>query len=488
MQPALNSTALARRPALAWVVLLGLISLASYAAVNFVVPLAPRYMEAPAARIGSRWAFWRALMAQSPPGDADVVVIALAAALLPLAAWLAALWLAWHVPATRPLLAVVSGFALLFFLTSVLSLPHNSHDLYGYISYARVAGIYGANPYVVPPIDFAPDPFLAYNPLPWIQSTVPYGPVWVFFSALVVRLGGDSQAGTVLLMRSALLACNLANVALIAFVLNRHNPRHVLPAVLFYAWNPVVVLKGQDHNEPLMVFFLLLAVALYYAGRRWLGLAALSLSALAKFVTAPLVPLYLLRLWRSAPLGRVAVGILLALALAALAFLPFGQFGLVAERLWRVVAPVPGQLPPARVLAAGAAVLAALAWAAWHELRGPRLAPPDDLNRGLLAGWAVVLYALLLLYPSSTYAWFTITIAALVGLVRQPVLVILAAALVASFHLNNLLVHIVNDFAPLPLGIEGTARLVRWGIPLAVWAGLLVRWRPWLGSRLRDAA
>jgi hypothetical protein len=445
---------------------LGLASLVCYLALNLLVPLAPLYMEAPSAALAHGWVVWRGLLALPSPGGALVVAIALAAAVVPIAAFAGAVWLAWRAPATPLMLGLVLGFAVLFFLSSALSLPHNSNDLYGYIAYARVLGVYGANPYAVPPIAFAPDPFVALAGPGWMEVTTPYGPVWMLFSGLLAWLGGDSPARTLMIFRGFLFACNLAILAFIYHTLKRHNPAHLLAGLLFFAWNPAVALKGQSHNEPLMLLFLLAGIAVYLGRRKWLGLAGLVLSALTKFVTAPMVLLYLLRL-RRGPLERLVVpGLVLAAAAAGfwLLFAP-QELGL-GRLLVRIAGQGTGELP-GRVLVSGLALAAAMLWAAWRD-RGS--------DAQMLASWAVVLYAWLLFYPNSTYTWHAITLVGLASLVRVPAIAILATALVASFHINNMLVSIVNDFAPLPLGVEPTARLVRWGIPLAVWLGLLLHY------------
>jgi hypothetical protein len=88
--------------------------------------------------------------------------------------------------------------------------------------------------------------------------------------------------------------------------------------LLLYAWHPLVVMEvaGSGHNDVLGTLFLLLALAAWQGGRRNRAALALALSALAK-----VLPLALL------PFTRSARRMLLALALFAVAFIPYAGAG-----------------------------------------------------------------------------------------------------------------------------------------------------------------
>jgi hypothetical protein len=267
---------------------------------------------------------------------------------------------------------------------------------------------------------------------------------------------------TVLVFRLALLACNLANAGLVWQILKRIRPSDALTGLIFYAWNPVVVMRGQDHNEPVMALGLLLGVYALLQGRRWWGLAATTLSGLAKFLSLPQLALYLVHLWRRGSWRDLLLGSALAGGLGALLFMPVWG-GRAMLDLATLPTQAPGSGPSGRELLGGGLALTALAWSAWRSSG----AVPD-----LLRGWALTGLALFAFFPSGSYVWYLITLITLVALVDSPALHALTHAVWLTGLTNNLLVSFVAPWMALP---AGTYSLVRWG-PLAV-VGAVVLWR-----------
>ena len=120
-------------------------------------------------------------------------------------------------------------------------------------------------------------------------------------------------------MRLVFLGVTLLNLGLIAAILRRWRPRHLLAGLVLYGWSPVVALHGQAKFDSLMATFALLAVLLLVTGRWWGVLPVAWLSVLVKVLTLPLLAAYVLseafaRQWR-----RLAVGSALVVVVSLLA-------------------------------------------------------------------------------------------------------------------------------------------------------------------------
>src|SRR5207248_579073 len=124
----------------------------------------------------------------------------------------------------------------------------------------------------------------------------------------------------VLAYRAATAVISAVNVGLFALTVRQFAPRFALPMVALFAWNPLLLFEfsGNGHNDALLLTFLLLAV--YLAARGWLlpALVALSLSAMVKFVTVLILPLFVLYWVRRQATRRRQAGALLAGALVPL--------------------------------------------------------------------------------------------------------------------------------------------------------------------------
>src|SRR5437899_2946084 len=76
---------------------------------------------------------------------------------------------------------VVVGFALAFRLTLLLLPGLFSTDVFSYVMYGRIAGVYDQNPYVLAPSGFPNDPFLGWVFPFWRDQPSVYGPLWTDF-------------------------------------------------------------------------------------------------------------------------------------------------------------------------------------------------------------------------------------------------------------------------------------------------------------------
>jgi hypothetical protein len=282
-----------------------------------------------------------------------------AAALLVLALWGAYL-AAWAVArgcrpgAThRRAMFVVIGFTLLYHVALTLAMsPVLSTDIYHYALFGRMVASYGLNPYVTLGTAIGGDPLFAFAA--WREVTTHYGPVWTLISAGAAALGGQDVLRTVLAFKGVAALFSLANCLLVFLLARRLGAGDGLGPLLLYAWNPLVLIEtaGSGHNDAVMMTFALLGLLLAARGRLLLGLAALLLSVMVKYLTALLVLFYVVRcLTRESSRRRMAA---LAMRMAAVTaplvgvlYLPFWAGPSSLERLVTVGSPFKA---PARVL------------------------------------------------------------------------------------------------------------------------------------------
>lgn len=250
----------------------------------------------------------------------------LLAAIVPSLLYLAALLLLPKVPLRRAL-PVIAGVTVLAPLLLLTTYPALAADVFGYLMYGRIVSEHGGNPYVEVANAFPTDPY--YPPVggDWRDYPAPYGPVWVWVSALVTLLAGSHQIAALLTLKLIVILAHLG-VAAFVWLLARDisgSERMAAWALLAYGWNPLAITHFalDAHNDAPMVLFLLAAIWLMRRQRPDLALPALTLSVLVKFVPALLAPLFLLAA-RHQP-RRALTGLAASIALAALAYLPLWE-------------------------------------------------------------------------------------------------------------------------------------------------------------------
>ena len=398
----------------------------------FVLPQAPGRMADPSADLISAWPLWSFIVSLPLPVPRQSHQLALALLLtsaLNFAAYGSAVYLVWSQPYSRRQLLVVAGAATLFFVVSVCALPNVNRDIYNYILSGRVAAVYGANPYLVPPDRFPDDPIFRYAS----ERYTGYPgdnklPAWMLLNIALARLGGDSPVANLLLYRVVFLVFNLANLALIARILRTVQPRLLLAGLALYAWNPIVIAQGQSKVDTVMVFFLLLAVLALVCDKRKLTVVALSVSALVKLITLPLIAVYWLYILRSRGRRELAASTLLLGLTAAAVYAPFWYGPELLTMQLRLLEDVAGTGPGLVRLLLYAGFTAGVLWVGLSR---------DGRVENMLAGWALILAPLGLFLTKLGFSWYLMTLIAMASLVveRRIALIVIVFSF-ASFLLN----------------------------------------------------
>ena len=222
-------------------------------------------------------------------------------------------------------LDVILVFSLVFGVTLIWLYPVTATDLFQYVMRARVQVVYGANPLTVPPAQFPGDPLLPFVG-EWKDFVSPYGPVWELLAGAVAGLGFTSAVPGALAYKLVALLAYLVCIAALY-----RGTAGDLRALLFFAWNPLVLLQGlgNGHNDLVMLAWLLLGLVFWGRFANWfVATICFSLAVLTKASAAVMVPLLLVAVLRAQPSwGRRALALVgmgaVGLALLLLIYLPF---------------------------------------------------------------------------------------------------------------------------------------------------------------------
>lgn len=240
-------------------------------------------------------------------------------------------WLGWRLALQvrgRAAWLVVLGGTAAFCLALLFLYPIDAVDIFENIMHARISSVYGANPFLDVAQQFPADPFYPY--LVWRSIPSAYGPLWEMLAAGVARLAGNDIIANVLAFKMLNGLFFAISLGLVALILRRTAPERALAGVVLLAWNPVVLYEtiGNGHNDIVMAVWLLAAAWAIISRRYTLGILALVVGALVKFIPLLLIPVAGLIAFRSlsntrARLHFLAITTLSAAALVVLAYGPY---------------------------------------------------------------------------------------------------------------------------------------------------------------------
>lgn len=318
-------------------------------------------------------------------------------------------------------LLVILGLAVVMRFFAMLDEPFLSSDIYRYVWDGRVQAA-GINPYVHVPADAALAALRDAAIYPNINradyAVTAYPPVAQMFFLAVTRL-----SETVTMMRLAMVACEIAVVAIILDLLRQL--RLPLTAVVAWVWHPLAIweIASSGHVEALMVALLMAGVWLLVRNRTLFGGVAVSLAILTKPYALVVLPSFWRRWdWRL-PLVMIAT-----IALCYVPYLGAGTgvlgftTGYLAEEgfsdgqaFWLVglAHMALGNLSGLTLVY----LLAALGVMAWLGLRAAARSEPtpqttlQDIAMLLMAG---------LFFLSPNYSWYFLAVVPFIALGGRP--------------------------------------------------------------------
>ncbi|MDY7040569.1 MAG: hypothetical protein SVX38_06885 [Chloroflexota bacterium] len=223
-------------------------------------------------------------------------------------------WQGWrfaHNEEARTRGPLVLVFAVMFACTLALMYPVNATDLLQYAFRSRVFAIHRSNPFVLTPQEFPGDPILPYVG-EWTYIPSPYGPVWELLAGGVAWLTRGQLLPTLLGLKAVVVVFYLGTALVLDRLLATADPSHRTAGVLFFAWNPLVLLElaGNGHNDAVMLFFIVLGFYLLVRERALLSILALVAAALCKVIALLVIPPVLIALLLQRPSWRARIGFL----------------------------------------------------------------------------------------------------------------------------------------------------------------------------------
>jgi hypothetical protein len=231
----------------------------------------------------------------------------------------------------RGTLWLILGFGALFALTMLFVYPFTAIDVYTYIANSLVLVQYHQNLMIVPPSNFSNDPLMRMAG-GWIWLPAPYGPLGMLIDATPTFLVVRNLLANVLLLKGLFSCLILLEAFLVYKILSHLMPRIAISGALFVAWNPFMLIEysANAHNDIMMMLFALLAVYALVKEKPALALFLITASALVKYATALLIPLFLIYGFVQQPTAKrrwryLLVGGLSALALVIALYAPFWQ-------------------------------------------------------------------------------------------------------------------------------------------------------------------
>ena len=181
-------------------------------------------------------------------------------------------------------------FALLAGILSIISYPFLSHDFFNYLFDAKILTFYHQNPYLHKALDFPTDSWLRF--MHWTIRTYPYGPTFLPITVVPSFLAFGKFFLNVLFFKVMFAGFYFLSV----YYLNKIDKK----MVLFFATQPLIIIEGliNSHNDIIAVSFGIIGI--YYLLNKSLkkSSVALLISSGIKYMTAPLLILFILNVYK----------------------------------------------------------------------------------------------------------------------------------------------------------------------------------------------
>lgn len=404
----------------------------SFFCYAFQLPQAPERMARSTAELIPRFDLWSTIVGWDLPAPATNGQVALAVVVLGVVSFALyglAVCMCWNRAATPASLCAVLGATVVFFVLAALSLPTINSDVYNYVSASGVAAFHHSNPYAVAADAFPHDPIYQYAQHDY--TSIPGDDklaAWMLVSTGLTKLAGTDVVTSVLLYRFAFLAFNLANVALILVLLRRLRPHLQLAGVVGYAWNPIVVINGQTKVDTVMVFFLLVGTLALVTSRRRLAVVTLTLSAMTKLITLPLLAVCCLREAKLRRWREFAIHTGLVIATTAAVYAPYWKAPGLLSRELGLINQSASSVPDLLRFGLMACFAALILWMAGRQ---------DGSDERLLRSWAIVALIFSAFVTHIAFSWFLLVLIAVTFITLQPPVVAVTIGLSFAGFVSN---------------------------------------------------
>ncbi len=212
---------------------------------------------------------------------------------------------------------------ILLSLAFVAPVPRLSQDVFSYLAHGFLGQVPGGNPFLQPAEaarDTAIGAKLAAFGWHTTPGITPYGIIWTRLEVAVAELSAGNVFAATVLFKAVAVTASLGSAWMIWLTLGRIGPPIQLQGTLAFLWNPLILIEfaGEGHNDAVMIFFAIAALAACATSKPALSIVAQLLGVLSKYVSVLFLPAQLVYLWhvrRSA--ARLVLGAAFAFAITA---------------------------------------------------------------------------------------------------------------------------------------------------------------------------
>ena len=264
----------------------------------------------------------------------------------------------------------------------LLWLPRLSQDVFSYVAHGFLGLLADHNP-LLKPVEstlrtaFGPR-FAGFG---WLSPGItPYGILWTRVEIAVVSFWHGNVYAAVLSFKAIATVASLAIARLIWLLLGRTYPDLQLQGTLAYLWNPLIVMEfaGEGHNDAVMIFFSMAAIAAAIGFRPTISVIAQVLGIMTKYLPLLFLPAQLWYLWRARRNGGQLALQLVTAAAVGLAIAIF-----LYAPLWAGLHSFDGIMKRTGSISGSATLFGATAWFLKHS---PLKASAQPIATALLAG------------------------------------------------------------------------------------------------------
>ena len=180
----------------------------------------------------------------------------------------------------------INRMILFIVLAAIFAYPAAlTFDIFNYMTTAKVTFLYQENPYIIYPIEFLNDPYLAFTRA--ANKTALYGPFWILLTGIPQFVGFGNFVLTLFSFKALIALFYIGTVYLMRKIDKT--------AALFFALNPLVIIESlvSSHNDIVMIFFALLSFYFFFQKKHVFSFLSIFGSVLIKPATLFLPPIYL---------------------------------------------------------------------------------------------------------------------------------------------------------------------------------------------------
>ena len=446
--------------------------------LSYAVPLTPGRMLHPAASLMEQVPLWDFLLHHRPAfldNENVFALLLLMACGAGFGVCALGVWLGWNAGNRRDLLAIAVGAGALCTALTIFAPPNLNSNLWNFMMRARVATAHGANPYFVAADEFPDDPLYPYANKAYTGTPGCKLAAWMVFSMMFAKIGDGDPVQTLFAYRTGLFIFSVGTLVLLAAALRTLMPKRSVAGVVFWAWNPIVLLNSLARTDTIMLFYLAFAVFLLVKERRRLAVIPLTLSIFVKIIPAPLLAVSTIADARAGRWKEVLFTVLIFAATTIAIWIPFYEHN--ALFLIQKYAGVAGSAEGS--VGGSAKLIVSIGFALLVVLVG--ITRKHDV-RSLLSGWVLVQIYFSLFFAKFASADYLMSLIFLVAVTLDWRALLLTFALGLSYFLFDVWYLVGAENFPMPDLFPFSKTIVFW-IPPIAGALALAFWFFWRRTR-----